>query len=353
MMPAEDGAPEDERRPSRPRSGVARHQRSTTVGVTLVVVLCLIGIVTAFHGTPRPAGPDTQATARDVAAPDSHAEAPAPTPSTTTTTLPAPLSATTTVPSTTSTADPVPPATPPAPSPIVSIIPAPVTYSTDTGSDGGTQTNSTAPGAPSNSDALAQAVAPALVDITAVQVDGGDVYGTGIVVSGAGEIITNDHVINGAVQLTATDVGDGQTYAANVVGTDQNGDLAVLQLEDATGLQTAPLGDSNSISFGEGVVAVGNANGAGGTPSYAGGEVTALTRHIVEQEANAGWSAALNGVIEFNAEILPGDSGGALVDANGEVVGIDTAILDSAPGGFAIPIDEALQVAQQIELQAG
>ncbi len=186
-----------------------------------------------------------------------------------------------------------------------------------------------------------------------MQVDGGDVYGTGIVVSGAGEIITNDHVINGAVQLTATDVGDGQTYAADVVGTDQNGDLAVLQLEDASGLQTAPLGDSNSISFGEGVVAVGNANGAGGTPSYAGGEVTALTRHIVEQEASAGWSAALNGVIETNADILPGDSGGALVDANGEVVGIDTAILDSAPGGFAIPIDEALQVAQEIELQAG
>ena len=350
MMPTEDGAPEGERCPSRPRSGVARHQRSATVGVTLVVVLCLMGIVTALHRSPRPAGPDTQAAARHFAAPAPNSEAPAATPSTTTTTLPAPLSTTTTVPSTT---NPVPPATSPATSPIVSTIPAPVTNSTDTGSDAGSQTNSTAPGAPSNSDALAQAVAPALVDITAVQVDGGNVYGTGIVVSDAGEIITNDHVINGAVQLTATDVGDGQTYAADVVGTDQNGDLAVLQLEGASGLQTAPLGDSNSISFGEGVVAVGNANGAGGTPGYAGGEVTALSRHIVEQEASGGWSAALNGVIETNAEILPGDSGGALVDANGEVVGIDTAILDSAPGGFAIPIDEALQVAQEIEAQAG
>jgi len=236
---------------------------------------------------------------------------------------------------------------------MVSTIPAPATQSNDTRSDAGDQTDSLTAGAPSNSDALAQAVDPALVDITAVGAGGADVYGTGVVVSGAGEVITNDHVINDAVQLTAADVGDGQTYVAVIVGTDQADDLAVLQLQDAGGLQTAPLGDSDTVYFAEGVVAVGNANGVGGTPSYAGGEVTALSKHIDEQDPSDGWSAALAGVIETNADILPGDSGGALVDANGEVVGIDTAILNSAPGGFAIPIDEALQVAQEIEEQAG
>ncbi len=345
MMPAEHGAPK--------AAAAARQRKLTPLGVTLVVVLCLMGLVAALHGSQRPESLATQAAARHVAAPDPQPEAPASSSSTTSTTPPAPSVAPTTPPTTpptttTSTTHPVPAVTAPATSPIVSTIPAPTNSA-----DAGSQTDSTAPGAPSNSDALAQAVAPALVDITAVQVGGGNVYGTGIVVSNAGEIITNDHVINGAVRLTATDVGDGQTYAADVVGTDQNGDLAVLQLEGAGGLETAPLGDSGSISFGEGVVAVGNANGAGGTPSYAGGEVNALSRHILEQDAGDGWSAALNGVIETNAAILPGDSGGALVDSNGQVVGIDTAILDSAPGGFAIPIDEALQVAQEIEQQAG
>ena len=171
--------------------------------------------------------------------------------------------------------------------------------------------------------------------------------------TGSGEILTNDHVINGAEGISATDVGNGQTYTAQVVGTDQLGDLAVLQLEGAAGLQPATLGDSNSIYSGEGVVAVGNALGTGGTPSYAGGTVTAVRRHIVEQDAADGWDVALDGVVETNAQVLPGDSGGPLVDSNGDVIGLDTAILDSAPGGFAIPIDEAQLVAQEIENQAG
>lgn len=99
---------------------------------------------------------------------------------------------------------------------------------------------------------------------------------------------------------------------------------------------------------------MGNANGEGGTPSYAGGVVTAVRRHVVEQDNADGWDVALDGVIETNAQILPGDSGGALVDPSGEVVGIDTAILTSGgSGGFAIPIDKALLIAQEIEEQAG
>jgi S1-C subfamily serine protease len=177
--------------------------------------------------------------------------------------------------------------------------------------------------------------------------------GTGIVLTDSGELLTNTHVINGAVGISATDVGNGETYTAQIIGTDQSEDLAVLQLVGADGLQTAALGDSDSVFPGEGVVAVGNAHGVGGMPSYAGGSVTALQRHILEEDDADGWSVALDGLIETNAQILPGDSGGPLVDGNGDVVGVDTAILDSAPGGFAIPIDEALEVADEIVDQAG
>jgi S1-C subfamily serine protease len=215
------------------------------------------------------------------------------------------------------------------------------------------QIESAAQGAPPASDSIAQAVDPALVDVDAVGLDGTSELGTGVVLTAAGLIVTNDHVIDGAAQVRATDVGDGQTYDATVIGTDQPDDLAVLQLESANGLQVASTGDSSSVFLGEGVVAVGNAHGAGGTPSYAGGMLTALSRHIVEVDDADGWSAELDGLLETNADILPGDSGGPLVDGNGDVVGIDTAILDSAPGGFAIPINEVLEVVGAIEDQAG
>ena len=216
----------------------------------------------------------------------------------------------------------------------------------------GQQVVSSAPGAPANASVITQAVAPTLVDIEAVGPGGSGEFGTGIVVTSSGEVVTNDHVIHDASQISATDVGNGQTYTVNLVGTDQLADLAVLQLEGANGLPTAPLGDSASIFAGEGVVAVGNAHGVGGAPSSAGGVVTALQRHIIERDDPDGWNVSLDGVLETNADILPGDSGGPLVDPNGDVVGITTAILDSGPGGFAIPIDEALAVTEEIEDQA-
>ena len=113
-------------------------------------------------------------------------------------------------------------------------------------------------------------MSPALVDINSTfGYQSAQGAGTGIVLTSNGEILTNNHVINGATKISVTDVGNGQTYNANVVGYDDSGDIAVLQLQGASGLQTAKLGDSSSVAVGEGVVGIGNAGGTGGTPSFA------------------------------------------------------------------------------------
>jgi S1-C subfamily serine protease len=208
--------------------------------------------------------------------------------------------------------------------------------------------NSVAPGAPSNASVVAQAVDSSLVDIEAVQPGGIESLGTGIVVRSSGEILTNDHVVNGAATVSATDVGNGQTYGAVLVGADQAADLAVLQLDGASGLETASFGNSTSVDLGDPVVAVGDAEGGGGTPSYAGGSVTGLDQAITEQSAADGWTPPMYGLIETDAQLLPGDSGGPLVDAEGDVVGVDTAFSAADASGFAIPIDEALAVAGAI-----
>lgn len=215
---------------------------------------------------------------------------------------------------------------------------------------------SSAGGAPSNAASLAADTDPALVDI-----DVTDTYqalqgaGTGMVLSSNGEVLTNNHVIEGATSISVTDVGNGNTYSASVVGYDRSQDVAVLQLTDASGLQATKLGDSSTVAVGDGVVAVGNAGGTGGTPSYASGSVTATDQSITAADDVTGTSEELTGLIETNADIVPGDSGGALVDSAGQVIGMVTAgsvgfeFQPSATEGYAIPIDTADTVAKQIE----
>ena len=159
-------------------------------------------------------------------------------------------------------------------------------------------------------------------------------------------------------RISVTDVGNGKTYTASVVGYDRTKDIAVLQLHNASGLTTANLANSSTASVGEDVVGVGNAGGTGGTPSAAGGTVTALNQSITASDEGDGTSEQLSGLIETNADIQPGDSGGALVNTSGQVLGIDTAASagfsfqsnDQSSGtqGFAIPIDTALTIARQI-----
>jgi S1-C subfamily serine protease len=218
------------------------------------------------------------------------------------------------------------------------------------------QTGSTAVPAGSSDATVAAAVSPALVDInTSLGYRGAQAAGTGMVLTSNGEVLTNNHVIEGATTITATDVGNGQTYKASVVGYDVSEDIAVLQLTGASGLKTVSIGDSSTVSVGQHVVGIGNAGGAGGTPSYAGGSVTALDQSITASDSSGGTSEQLTGLIATDAQIVAGDSGGPLANDSGQVIGIDTAASSSfqfqrgSGGGFAIPINRAVAVAQQAE----
>ncbi|MCC9307118.1 S1C family serine protease [Kitasatospora sp. RB6PN24] len=163
-------------------------------------------------------------------------------------------------------------------------------------------------------------------------------------------------MIDGATSVSATDVGNGRTYTATVVGYDHAGDLAVLQLQNASGLATAKLGDSSKVAVGEAVTAIGNAGGTG-TPTTASGDVIGLDQSIIANDPGSGTAEQLTGMIQVDANVQAGDSGGSLVDSSGAVIGIDTAGTESNGGGgqrqaasqgFAIPINTALPLARQI-----
>jgi S1-C subfamily serine protease len=185
--------------------------------------------------------------------------------------------------------------------------------------------------------------------------------GTGIVLSSSGEILTNNHVIEGATSIRATDVGNGQTYRVRVVGYDRSHDVAVLKLQGASGLETVATGNSGTASVGEKVVALGNAGGKGGLPSVVTGHIIALGVSVTATDDAAGTSERLHGMIGHNAPIRPGDSGGPLVNRAGKVIGINTAASARSNGfqlqgptqAFAIPIDRALSIAQRIDSGRG
>ena len=179
--------------------------------------------------------------------------------------------------------------------------------------------------------------------------------GTGMVLSSTGIVLTNNHVIEGATSLSVRDVGNGVTYQADVLGYDRSQDVAVLQLVGASHLQTIKVGNSLKVTKGEGVVAVGNGDGAGGTPSHVGGAITAVDQSITAQDEVSGSTEQLNGLFETNADIVPGYSGGALVNEAARVVGMVTAASEGyqfwageTPAGYAIPITAARSVAAQI-----
>lgn len=212
-------------------------------------------------------------------------------------------------------------------------------------------------GTPSSSRArtLAASAAQALVDINvsnAYQAVGG--AGTGMVISSKGEVLTNNHVIEGATALRVTDLGNSRTYNATVVGYDRFRDVALLQLTGATRLRTVALGNSSTVALGNAVVAVGNAGGGGGA-SYSEGSITGLNRSIVATDELNQTTEHLRGLLETDATIVPGDSGGALVDTSGKVIGMITAgssefqFQPAGAKGFAIPINDATAIVAKIK----
>lgn len=179
--------------------------------------------------------------------------------------------------------------------------------------------------------------------------------GTGMVLTGNGELLTNNHVIRGATKIQVRVVGNGRTYAASVLGYDVGSDVALLQLKRAAGLSKVPLGNSSTVRVGARVTVIGNAGGRGGAPTSASGTVLALHREITASDESNGTSERLVDLIETSAAVEPGDSGGALVNAKGRVVGLVTAgsssyeLQPNGSVGFAVRINKALAIARRIE----
>ena len=199
---------------------------------------------------------------------------------------------------------------------------------------------------------IAAKVKPGVVIInTTLQYASEAAAGTGMVLNPDGLVLTNNHVIQDSTSITATAPSTGKTYTAHVLGYDTTGDIALIQLQGASGLTTVPIGNSSSVKAGDSVVALGNANGQS-VVSAAPGQVTMTGQTITaSDDAGATSTETLHGMIQTNADIVAGDSGGPLSNSGG-VIGMDTAGSNAGrqqqATGFAIPINMALPVARQI-----
>lgn len=175
----------------------------------------------------------------------------------------------------------------------------------------------------------------------------GEGAGTGIVVDQSGDILTNAHVVDGATSITVTVPGDDEPRDAELVASDRRADVAVLRVRDTEGLVAAPLAKGDA-AVGDAVVAIGNALALEGGLTVTAGIVSALGRSIETA------SGTLDGLIQTDAAISSGNSGGPLVNAAGEVIGMNTAVATSSGTvsasniGFVIPIDDALRVASRL-----
>jgi serine protease Do len=176
--------------------------------------------------------------------------------------------------------------------------------------------------------------------------------GSGFIVQPTGVIVTNAHVVAGATRVSVA-MRDGQTYSAKIVGADEQNDVAVLKIE-ANGLPVAPIGDSRDIAIGEWAIAIGNPFGflLGNTePSVTAGVISATGRNLVGQGQSEQGGATVD-MIQTDASINPGNSGGPLVNAAGQVIGVNSSIFSPSGGsiglGFAIPINRAMRVADDL-----
>ncbi|HZB40763.1 MAG TPA: trypsin-like peptidase domain-containing protein [Ilumatobacter sp.] len=197
---------------------------------------------------------------------------------------------------------------------------------------------------------LVVAVRPAIVAIhtrvTETDVFGqeiqGEAAGSGFVLSADGYVVTNNHVVEGASDITVT-FDDGSTEEAELVGADPRADLAVLHV-DRTDLEPLALGDSDAIRVGDPVVAIGNALDLGAEPTVTGGLISAKDRTITDPNGSV-----LADLIQTDAAISPGNSGGPLLDMTGQVVGINTAVAGQGQNiGFAIAINRANDLIEQL-----
>jgi S1-C subfamily serine protease len=189
---------------------------------------------------------------------------------------------------------------------------------------------------------------------TRLAYEDGAAAGTGMVLTSSGEILTNNHVIDGATTVKIVVPGTGHTYTAHVVGYDVSADVAVLQASNAANLKTISIGNSSTLKVGEAVTATGNAGGAGSLTTNSG-KITGIAQAITVSDDQGG-SESLSGLIETSSQLEPGDSGGPLLNAAGQVIGMDTAASTgygyrqmASNDSYAIPINTAVAIAAQIE----
>jgi S1-C subfamily serine protease len=186
------------------------------------------------------------------------------------------------------------------------------------------------------------------VVLVEAETSGGTAYGTGMVLTADGKVLTNYHVVAGTTKVAVTLAATGDTYVATVLGFDQTRDVALLQLKNASGLDTVTL-DKDSVAVGDAVAAVGNANG-GMKLVKATGSVTGTDQPLtVSSDSPWGNSEDLQGLVATNAGAVPGDSGGPMFDAQNEVLGMTTAGSTKEHASYAIPIAAAIAVVDQIE----
>ncbi|WP_067861585.1 S1C family serine protease [Nocardia shimofusensis] len=235
------------------------------------------------------------------------------------------------------------------------------------------------PAPPLDQAEVAAALSPAMVHITTrTRAFGQGTAGSGIVLTADGQVLTSHHVIKGAEEVGVVSVATGEEFEATVLGYDSTADIALLALVGAKNLPTARLGSSSGLRVRDEVLALGNAGGAGGTPTATPGRITALNSTIVALNAADFSRKALRGMVEIEAPVSSGQSGGALADRQATVVGVVTASSgetrpESEPaapastesqrpipspsraraeparaGGYAVPIDTAMKVVEQI-----
>ena len=205
-------------------------------------------------------------------------------------------------------------------------------------------------------NAITRKVSPAVVDInTVIQTASGSAAaaGTGLIITSSGDVLTNNHVVEGSVSVKVTIQGKSGTYPATVLGVDPTDDIAVIHINGVSGLPTVTIADSSTVQVGDTIYALGNALGLGGAPRVTKGSVTALDQTITASD-NGAQAEQLTGMIQSDAEISPGDSGGALVNSAGQVVGVITAgeaqgfRSSSTTIAFAIPSSKAVDIANRI-----
>ena len=201
---------------------------------------------------------------------------------------------------------------------------------------------------------VANVLADSVVTISSVVDDGfesGEATGTGVVLTADGEILTNAHVVDGASEVRVRFAGETEPRTAEVIASEIGNDLALLKI-DATGLKPVTFAQPDTVRVGDTVVAIGYALALDGGPTVTSGIISALKRTIVTD------SGALNGLIQTDAPISSGNSGGPLVNLRGEVVGINTAVargdaMSAANNvGFSIGVEEVLRVVEQLRAQA-